>query len=80
LTILALHLGSENDEARLRPYFGRQEFRFTPLLKKDKRPDDVFGFQIVGSAVLIGADGKVAWRGVKFDRAAVRKALGLDSK
>jgi len=34
-----------------------------------------FGISIIGSAVLIGADGRVAWRSVKWEVADVRKAV-----
>ena len=64
----------------MRPYFERQEFKFTPLVKKEQTPESAFGIQIIGSAVLLGADGRVVWRGARLDHKAIRKALGLDSK
>lgn len=62
-------------EEKVRAYLKKQEFGFTTLVGKKVNGGMPFGMPFIGSAVLIGADRKVAWRSVKLDFAEVRKAL-----
>lgn len=74
LVVLAFHPPPDR-EGRVRAYLKKQDFGFTTLLGKVQNGEMPFGMTIIGSAVLIGADGKVAWRAAKFSVAEARRAL-----
>lgn len=74
LVALAFHAGIDKDR-KIRRYLEKQEFRFTTLLKGEQTAEEAFGMKLSGSAVLIGPDGKVLWRGLQLDPAEIRRAL-----
>lgn len=74
MAVLAFHSGVDKEQ-KVRRYLEKQEFRFTTLLKQEQTAEAAFGMKAAGSAVLIGPDGRVLWRGLQLDPAEVRRAL-----
>jgi hypothetical protein len=72
--VLAYQSGFEK-ERKVRRYLERHEFKFTTLLKEDERAESPFGMKVAGSALLIGPDGKVLWRGLRLNPGEIRRAL-----
>lgn len=74
LVVVALYVGVDK-ERKVRRYLERHQFKFTTLMKTDPKAETPFGIKLAGSTALIGADGKVVWRGIQFDAAEVRRRL-----
>jgi hypothetical protein len=74
LVVLAFHAGVDK-EAKVRRYLEKQEFRFTILLKTEQTAETAFGIKASGSAVLIGPNGRILWRGLQLDPTEIRRAL-----
>lgn len=63
------------DARKIRAYLEKHEFRFKVLVKDAQDGRSEFGLRAGGSAVLIGADGRVVWRSGLHDPAGMRKAV-----
>ena len=56
--------------------------RFThlPVLQQGDSVSQAFGVSAYPTNYVIGPDGKVLWRGIGYDEAALRTALGLPAR
>ena len=53
-------------------------FRHQPVMQEGDEVSRAFGVRAYPTNYLIGPDGRVAWRGVGWDEAGLRAALGMD--
>lgn len=74
MVVLAFHAGFEKERKILR-YLEKQELKFTTLLKGERSAEDAFGMKLAGSALLLGPDGRVLWRGLQLDPPEIRRVL-----
>jgi hypothetical protein len=76
LEIVAINTGDE--EAQILKYVAEGKFTFPIVMGGEGSNYAVakaYGVQAYPTNYLIGADGKVLWRGVGFDEGGLRKAL-----
>ena len=55
-------------------------FRHQPVMQQGDSVSRAFGVRAYPTNYLIGPDGRVVWRGVGWDEAGLRAALGLKSR
>jgi len=71
---LAVNFGDSPET--IRAYFEKERFTFTPVRQDGDDVSSAFGVQSYPTNYVLGPDGRVAWRAVAFDEAALRVALG----
>ncbi len=71
--VLAVNVGDPAE--KIREYFEKEKFGFRPLLQQSDEVSRVYKVSAYPTNYLIGADGKIAYRAVGFQEAALRAAL-----
>lgn len=73
VVFLSVDLG--DDKAVIAKYWMEMGFTMKPVMQKGETVSAAFGVQYYPTNYLIGPDGKVLWRAVGWDEAALRAAL-----
>lgn len=69
----AINVGDPKDV--IEKYFKDQEFSLQPVMQEGHTVSRAFGVRAYPTNYVIGPDGKVLWRSVGWDKAAVQAAL-----
>ncbi len=65
-----------DDKDVIQKYWREKGFTMRPVRQQDSAVSDAFGVMAYPTNYLIGPDGKILWRGVGWNEAALRQALG----
>lgn len=65
-----------DDKDVIQQYWREKGFTMRPVRQQDSDVSDAFGVVAYPTNYLIGPDGKILWRGVGWNEAALRQALG----
>jgi len=75
VVVLCVDYGDEKNV--IADYWKEQGFTMPPVRQTESAASDAFGVQYYPTNYLIGPDGKILWRAVGWEEAALRQALGL---
>ena len=75
IKVLAVNIGDAKDV--IADWWKEAGFTLRAVRQDGSVVSDAFGVVAYPTNYVIGADGKVAYRGVGYDEAAIRKALGI---
>ena len=75
VVFLCVNIGDEKDV--IQSWWDEAKFTLKAVRQEGSDVSDAFGVQLYPTNYLIGADGKIAWRAVGYDEAAIRKYLEL---
>jgi len=75
VVFLCVNIGDEKDV--IQGWWDEAKFTLNAVRQEGSVVSDAFGVQLYPTNYLIGADGKIAWRAVGYDEAAIRKYLEL---
>jgi hypothetical protein len=75
--VVVLCVDTGDEKSVIAEYWQAQGFTMQPVLQTESAVSEAFGVQYYPTNYLIGPDGKILWRAVGWDEAALRQAFGL---
>lgn len=75
VVFLCVNIGDSKEV--IQEYWGGENFTLKAVQQEGDDASSAFGVVAYPTNYLIGADGKVAWRAVGYDEAAIREYLGM---
>jgi len=73
--VLFLNVNIGDEKSVIEQYWADKAFTMRPVRQKGDAVSTAFGVQYYPTNYLIGPDGKILWRGVGWNEAALRAAL-----